>query len=161
MLIRDAANADAPAIAALRERTIRTVVAPMGLYAPDEIEAWASNFGADKVAALIAQGNYFVAEREGRVVGIGRLQPAPQAVGYIRGVFADADCIGQGAGTAIVRRLLARAGELGIATLELVATLNARTFYERLGLSCLDRIRHATSNGAMIPGYYMRLVLGG
>lgn len=156
MQIRPAENKDAVAIAEIRERTIRTIVAPLNQYGSDEIEAWASNFSAQRVQEFIEQGNYLVAELEGRVVGFGRLQIESATEALVRGVFVDADCVGRGIGSALVTELLKLARTLGIETVELVATLNARSFYERLGFEFLKQIRHATSNGAMIPGLHMR-----
>ncbi|MFN0136882.1 MAG: GNAT family N-acetyltransferase [Phycisphaerae bacterium] len=156
MRIRTAENKDAVAIADIRERTIRTIVAPLNQYSADEIEAWASNFSAQHVQAFIEQGNYLVAELEGRVVGFGRLQIESATEALVRGVFVDADCVGRGIGSALATELLKLAHTLGIESVELVATLNARSFYERLGFEFLKQIRHATANGAMIPGLHMR-----
>lgn len=159
MFIRDAIPADAPAIAAIRERTIREIVAPLNLYSPEEIRSWAANFDADRVVGFINQGNYLVAEVDGCVVGFGRFQVDAPDTATIRGIFVDAGWVGRGIGGRIVDRLLALGTGLGITTFDLVATLNARTFYERLGFQFLERVRHTTANGAVIPGLRMRFVV--
>jgi len=155
MLIRPAIPDDAAAIAALRERTIRTVVAPLGLYTPAEIDAWASDYSAGRVRDFIAQGNFFVAEGD-RLHGYGRLHFDARGPTLLKGIFVDADSIGRGTGSAIVRHLLARGHALGATTFELFATLNARRFYERHGFEALSVVRHGTPNGAVIPSVHMR-----
>jgi N-acetylglutamate synthase-like GNAT family acetyltransferase len=157
MLIREAQPADADAIATIRERTIRTVVAPLNEYTPDEIEAWAANYTAERVETFIAEGNYLVAEEGGAVVGLGRLTVDQPGHAIVRGVFVAPEVVGRGIGTQIVQQLLARGQNLGITVFELVATLNARSFYERLGFSFIKRLRHPTANGAIIPGLHMKL----
>lgn len=137
-------------------RTIRTIVAPLKQYTPEEVDDWVTNFGPDRVREFIDRGNYLVAEIDGRVVGFGRLQIESATEALVRGVFVDADHVGRGVGSQLVSELLTIAKGLGIRKIELVATLNARSFYERLGFQFLKQIRHATSNGAMIPGLHMR-----
>jgi N-acetylglutamate synthase-like GNAT family acetyltransferase len=156
MIIRQAQPADAPAIATIREVTIRTIVAPMNLYSPEEIDSWAANFPAARVAAFIEEGNYLVAEDGGRILGFGRLHLGSPGLAVIRGVFVDAGFVGRGIGGQIVKRLLAIGQSLAATRFDLVSTLNARSFYERLGFCCLERVEHTTSNGAVIPGYHMR-----
>ena len=156
MIIRPASPADAPAIATIREVTIRTIVAPMNLYSHEQIDSWAANFPAARVAAYIEQDNCLVAEDGGRILGFGRLHLGSPGLAVIRGVFVDADCVGRGIGRQIVKRLLAIGQSLAATRFDLVSTLNARSFYERLGFTCLERVEHTTSNGAVIPGYHMR-----
>ena len=156
MLIRDATPADAPAIAAVRERTIRTIVAPLGLYSQAEIDAWAGHFTAGRVAGLIAMGHYLVAADNERVVGFARLVMDAPGRATIRGVFVDADHVGLGIGTRLVGELLLRGARAGVTTFDLVATLNARSFYERLGFTLLEQVRHTTVHGAELAGLRMR-----
>ncbi|CAN5678731.1 hypothetical protein BH11PLA1_BH11PLA1_23370 [soil metagenome] len=159
MFIRPAHPNDAAAIAALRERTIRTVVAAAGVYTPDEIARWSASYTAERVEGLIAAGNFLVAELGGRVVGMGRLKlgdPLPPGQACLRGLFTDADTIGRGAGTALVRALLARAARQGVTEIALAATLNAETFYDRLGFTSHGRERFATINGTWIAAVDMR-----
>lgn len=159
--IRPARAEDAHAITALRDRTIRTVVAPLGLYTPEQIDQWAGTFSPELSAAVIAEGNSYVSEIENHVVGFGRLQVSDAGVLHIRGIFVDADFIHRGLGRQMVEYLLALAQSRGERAVELIATLNARGFYERLGFQCLARVMHTTRSGAIIPGFHMRIVLGG
>jgi putative acetyltransferase len=155
--LRAATPADAPVIASLRERTIRTVIARVSppLYTPEEIEAWASNYSESRLLGFIGEGNFLVAEQEGRIVGYGRLAVETPGAGIVRGLFVDASCIGKGIGAAVLTRLLEIARERGLTRVDLVATLNARSFYERHGFVCLERVQHGTPNGAVIPGFKM------
>ncbi|MEZ6241620.1 MAG: GNAT family N-acetyltransferase [Phycisphaerales bacterium] len=156
MVIREATIQDAPAIAALRERTIRTVVAPLGIYSPDEIEAWASGPSVDWIERCIREEHALVAEECGRVVAAGRLRLDSPGAATLRGMFVDADLIGRGVGSRIIRHLLELGEGQGVRTFEVVATLNAQSFYERFGFERLGEVLHATPNAAVIPGVRMR-----
>lgn len=158
--IREAISDDAPVIADIRQGTIRKVVAPLGLYTPQQIEEWSSNYDASRVRKFIADGNFLVAESDGRVVAYGRLMVGPPAmrgrVGTVRGVFVEKDNIGRGIGGQVLDRLLELGARIGVEVFELVATLNAQHFYERHGFRALERVMHATPNGTAIPGVVMR-----
>jgi len=78
-------------------------------------------------------------------------------VGFSKRRVPDFHSVGRGIGGEIVRQLLSLGQELQVTRFELVSTLNARSFYERLGFHCLERVEHATPNGTVIPGYHMRL----
>ncbi len=160
IVVRNAIPADAPLIAQIRRGTIRDTVARLGLYTPEQIEAWSSNYDADTVCGFIADGNFLVAESDGRVVGYGRLKLGNRGphglVGTIRGVFVDKDHIGRGIGGRVLDHLLEIGTALGVEVFELTATLNAHHFYERHGFRALGRVMHPTPNGTEIPAIFMR-----
>lgn len=154
--LRLATPDDAPAIAAIRERTLREVVAPLGQYSPDELRGWIANYDSQRVLAFMKLGNFWVAERDGRIVGYGRFELSSPGRALIRGLFVDANFVGRGVGSEILRHLLNEAETLGVTEFELISTLNACSFYERHGFSVVEQVRHATPGGAVIPAIRMR-----
>lgn len=155
--IRRAAPADAPSIARIREETIRTVVAPLGHYTPQEIDAWASNYSVDMVLRFMHEATLYVAvDERDTVLGFGRFSLSPRNEALIQGVFVDASLVGHGVGSLILHQLLSDIDALNIRLTAIIATLNARSFYERHGFVCLEQIRHESPTGADIPALRMR-----
>ena len=155
IIIRSAMPEDAPRISSIRARTIRTIVARTGMYSDEEVAEWSANYPATKVLEFMDLETFLVADRGGQVVGFGRLQIEGLDQARIRGVFVDADFVGRGIGSRIVRQLIEIAQDMGAAQILIAATLNARTFYERLGFRVLEQIQHATPSGAVIPALRM------
>ena len=155
--IRRATPADAPSIARIREETIRTVVAPLGQYTPQEIDAWASNYSVDLVLRFMHEAMLYVAVDENdSVLGFGRFRVDENREAVIQGVFVDAAHVGRGVGSVVLRQLLADIDALGVRFTNITATLNARSFYERHGFAALEHIRHESPTGADIPAIRMR-----
>lgn len=155
--IRRATPADAPSIARIREETIRTVVAPLGQYTPQEIDAWASNYSADMVLRFMSEATLYVAvDDHDAVLGFGRFRVDENKEAVIQGVFVDAAHVGRGVGSVVLRQLLNDIDSLGVQVTNITATLNARSFYERHGFVALEHIRHESPTGADIPAIRMR-----
>ncbi len=155
--IRRATPADASSIARIRSETIRTVVAPLGQYTPQEIDAWASNYSAEMVLRFMSEATLYVAvDASDAVLGFGRFRVDDRGEAIIQGVFVAASHVGRGIGSVILSRLLADIDALGTRVTNITATLNARSFYERHGFVALEFIRHESPTGADIPAIRMR-----
>lgn len=160
MNIRTAIDADTPAILALRGASIRGLVAASGQYTPAEVDAWASNDDPARVRQYIATGLCRVATDDlGQVMGVGRLVLHGPGRAEVKGVFVAPASAGLGVGRAILGALLDLAQSHDVQTLDLVATLNAQGFYEKLGFAPHERVRHTTPNGAVIPAVRMSVNL--
>jgi GNAT superfamily N-acetyltransferase len=121
------------------------------LYTEQEIEAAISYvFGVD--SELVADGTYFVVERDGKCIACGGWSRrrtlfggdrcAGRESGYldprtepakIRAFFVHPDHARQGIGTALLIHCETEAKKHGFSTLELMATLPGARFYRRLG----------------------------
>jgi N-acetylglutamate synthase-like GNAT family acetyltransferase len=75
---------------------------------------------------------YYVAERDGAILGFYGFEPEGDAVGLSR-FFVEPDEIGSGVGRALMEHAKESARRAGHRTLIAVADPNAASFYERLG----------------------------
>lgn len=125
-------------------------------YTPEEIEAaLAYLYGAD--SELIADGTYFVVERQGEYLacggwskrcnicggdryayrGNGMLDPQSEPA-KIRAFFVHPNYARQGIASALLRRCEQEAKESGFSAMEIMATLPGIKLYEKYGYCCDD-----------------------
>jgi N-acetylglutamate synthase-like GNAT family acetyltransferase len=84
--------------------------------------------------------NYSVATNEhGTVIGMGALKPYSPGLAEVIALAVSPRAQGQGAGQAIVERLLDRAAELGFA--DVFALTRVPGFFHRLGFTTVEKIR--------------------
>jgi putative acetyltransferase len=135
--LRNFRPGDAPALRAVFESAIHGVA--IRDYTPEQVNAWAPREHdaafeaewADHMRDLAP----FVAERDGEIVAYADVQ----ANGYIDHFFVSAAAGGQGVGGALMRRILARADELGLAELTSNVSLTAQPFYAHFGFEIVER----------------------
>lgn len=170
--IRCATIDDVAAIEDLIERSVRGLQA--GDYSADQMTgALGSVFGVD--TQLIRDQTYFIAERNGRMVGCGgwsrrqtlfgsdavaakndaALQPGIDAA-RIRAFFVEPACARQGIGTAIMQACQQAATDFGFTKLELVATLTGEALYQKHGFVAYERFATPLNNGLVLPVVRMR-----
>jgi GNAT superfamily N-acetyltransferase len=156
--VRIAADSDVAALQALIPRAVRGLSWPF--YTPAQIErAVAHVFGVDR--QLIADGTYYVAEIDARIVGCGgwsgrktmfggdqttfkeqddaRLDPAREAA-RIRAFFVHPDFARRGIGRKILHACESAARDAGFARLELIATLPGVPLYLACGYERADQV---------------------
>jgi ribosomal protein S18 acetylase RimI-like enzyme len=73
----------------------------------------------------------------------------------IQGLYVSPQSAGQGIGTHLMRILENRAREMGIEMLQLFSSLNAVSFYERLGYQAREELKHQLSPGIERAGVRM------
>ena len=166
--IRPATVADAPAIAALIDTSVRVLQA--NDYSAEQIEgALGTVFGVD--TQLIADGTYFVVETSARAfVGCGGWSkrrtlfgsdngPRSEAAlldptcenARIRAFFVHPDWARRGIGSLILDTCESAAIEAGFHGFELGATLTGERLYSARGYAWAERIEVPLPNGASLP----------
>lgn len=155
--VREMTPGDAEAVLALhvaaaRERGPRA-------YDREQVAAWAEK--PDGVEPYLdglesGQTHQVVAERDGEVVGWGRLdrggsEDEDSPVGEVSAVYVDPEHARRGVGSALLARLEDRSRELGLERLTLSASLNAVGFYEHHGYRRVERSTHGTTDGVELP----------
>jgi N-acetylglutamate synthase-like GNAT family acetyltransferase len=154
--LRLAREADIPALEQLIPQSVRQLGA--GHYTPSQIESGLRYiFGVD--TQLIADGTYFVAEADGRIVGCGGwskrqtlyggdqtktgtdplLDPATDAA-RIRAFFIDPAWARRGIGRQLIAACEQAAQAAGFSRLELAATLPGEPLYTAVGYQVIERI---------------------
>jgi GNAT superfamily N-acetyltransferase len=175
LTIRIATVADIPALNGLIEASVRGLQASD--YSPAQLDAaLGSVFGVDR--QLIADETYFIAERDGRLLGCGgwsrrrtlfgadavadrddsALTPGVDAA-RIRAFFVHPDAARQGVGAAILSACEAAATKAGFTALELGATLTGLPFYRRYGYKPIERRDAPLPSGESLAIVAMRKVV--
>jgi N-acetylglutamate synthase-like GNAT family acetyltransferase len=111
---------------------------------------------------LVASGRYFVAEDGGNIIGAGGWSVgAPgdgaltRATGHIRHVVTDYRVQRQGIGRQLMQVVIGDAKGAGIAALECLSTLTARSFYESLGFLAIGPVSVPLRPGIDFPAIRM------
>jgi GNAT superfamily N-acetyltransferase len=127
--IRKATIADAPASFAIRREAI--LAQCRGSYSEEDLDIWTSGRMPEAFAKRVAD-DFYIAEVDDRIVGTGMIDLAS---GKIDAIFVLPDQMGQGVGRALMDHLECLALEAGLTSIHLDSTLNAATFYRRLGFA--------------------------
>ena len=117
--------------------------------------------------ALLASGTFFLAEREGEVVGAGGWsQAAPGGVrqgrrrlAHVRHVVTDHRATRRGIGRALLGHVMMDAQEAGMAEMRCQSTLTAVPFYRAMGFSEVGPITVELPRGIGFPAMLMRRLL--
>ena len=132
--LRDFQPGDELALRAVFESAIRETARRD--YSQEQVEAWAPReFDPALWASRMRRVAPFVATRDGEIAGYADVQRA----GLIDHFFVAAGAGGQGVGGALMRRLLARAEELGLAEVNSLVSLTAEPFFAHFGFEVLER----------------------
>jgi predicted N-acetyltransferase YhbS len=170
-----AREADAPQIEALISLSVRALHAPYYSEAQREA-ALGTAFGVDR--QLIRDGTYFVAEREGEIVGCGGwsrrrsrfggdknrahedepLDPRHDAA-RIRAFFVHPAWARRGIGRSIMSACEQAIIQAGFTVAESVATLAGEPLYASFGFSVVERYEISIANNLMLPVVRMTLAL--
>ena len=166
--LRLARSRDVPALDALIPLSARALQA--ATYSPAQIEgALGTVFAVDR--QLIADGTYFVAERDTEMVGCGGwsrrktlfggdrgrspladslLDPKRDAA-RIRAFFVHPACARRGIGRLLMIACERAAAEAGFRAMELVATLAGEPLYAAFAFRAVERYDVALANGLSLP----------
>ena len=133
IVLRDFQPGDAPALRAVFESAIHGTARRD--YSQLQVDTWAPREHDAAAWAARMQGlRPFVARVDGAIAGYADLQPG----GYIDHFYVAATAGGQGVGGALMRRILARAGELGLAELTSHVSLTAQPFFAHFGFEVVE-----------------------
>ncbi|MGV8833882.1 MAG: GNAT family N-acetyltransferase [Devosia sp.] len=146
LTIRHACLDDAEAMSALRIASITKLCAPDHDNDPDVIADWIGNKDAQAFRGLMARDDtvLLVAERGGRVVGLGGTAGARITLNYV-----DPDFRFQGVSTAMLEALERAVAAAGFASASLDSSATALPFYRARGWQ-------EAGDGTKSDGYPMR-----
>jgi N-acetylglutamate synthase-like GNAT family acetyltransferase len=165
--LRPARTSDIPALEELIPLSVRSLQASH--YSPEQMEAALGTvFGVDR--QLIADGTYFVAERNGEIVGCGGWskrkswfggRPAADTVqaeldptkdpARIRAFFVHPKCARRGIGRGLLAVCENAILAAGFESVELVATLAGEPLYTAGSYRAVERYDLELSNGLRLP----------
>ena len=124
---------DEPALRAVFESAIHGTARRD--YSQLQVDTWAPRDHDPGAWALRVQGiQPFVALLDGRVAGYADVQ----ASGYVDHFYVAAEAGGRGVGGALMRRILARADELGLGELTSHVSITAQPFFARFGFEVVE-----------------------
>ena len=139
--VRPARESDVDGIWHVHNESIRALC--RGRYGEREIAAWIAFRPPQAYRSALASRTLFVAEREGEIVGFGQFDPARSE---IEACYVSPDTVNRGVGSDLVLRMEEEARAKGHEVVRLNATLNAETFYARLGYRRLGPAVHRVGN---------------
>ena len=99
---------------------------------------------------------YIIAELDGEPVGLGALVIASEE---LRACYVEPKAARKGVGTALVREIERIAEQSGLQRLELLASVNAESFYTFLGYQADRRTEHVLSTGVSMAAVKMAKTL--
>ena len=140
--VRPADGADADEIWRVHGDSIRTLCRER--YGPRQIAAWIAFRPPEAYRSALASRLLFVAEGEEGIVGFGQFDPAR---GEVEACYVAPAAVGRGVGSELLARMEGEARAAGHAVVRLNATLNAETFYARLGYRRLGAAVHLVGGG--------------
>ena len=117
--------------------------------------------------ALLSSGTFFLAEREGEVVGAGGWSQTASVgarhgrrrLAHVRHVVTDHRLTRQGIGRALLGHVMMDAQEAGMAEMRCQSTLTAVPFYRAMGFSEVGPITVELPRGIGFPAMLMRRLL--
>lgn len=173
--IRPALPPEVPALNALIATSAMEL--SRGYYTAAQTESLITHvFGVD--TQLLADGTYYVIERDGRLVACGgwsgrrtlfggdqakgisdpALDPATEAA-RIRAFFVHPGCARQGLGRRLLTHCEAAAKAAGFRRAELMATLPGEPLYRALGYQAMESVIHKMPDGRSVDFVRMARVL--
>lgn len=158
MPIREAVPADVPDLAALYAAAVRTV--GPAHYDAGQVEAWAAFADEPRFRRFVLDPYTFVSEDtcagdESGITGFAGLADD----GHVTALYVRADRMRQGIGSALLRAVVERAEERGVARLYTEASAFSRPVFERHGFR-LDAVEVVERRGATFERYRMVRDLG-
>ncbi len=99
--------------------------------------------------AEIVEGRVLVAERQGLVFGVARVEPD----GELGLMFVDPRCLNRGVGRVLFEAAVGLARRLGAKRMAILAEPNAAPFYERMGARFVSQAPSDSIPGRILPLY--------
>lgn len=157
-IIRPAHHCDLDAIAALQVRSVMAL--GLDTYGEDACRAWAK-IGVQVRHTLLESGTFFVAEREGDILGVAgwTADSREQDSAWSRYVFVDPAAARCGIGRRLMGQVEASSHAAGRPRMQLWASLNAVPFYETIGYRSVKPARWPVAEGIEMEHLLMEKVL--
>jgi len=154
MKIRAATLSDTEEIARMHRESIRILCSEH--YDACLLAGWIELLSPEIYASALAEKWMIVAEEEGKIVGMGILDPGQRRIAAL---YVAPGFHGQGVGTRLLAALEKAALDEGADHLELGSTLNACGFYRRHGYLEESRDFHELPNGIRLECIRMKKIL--
>ena len=147
MLIRVAEAGDIEAVGALRHAAL-SASAP-SVYSPREVAELLDDIDVDELHAMVKDGQLFVAETDGLIVGCAGWRGE-----NLRHVYVRPDSEREGLGTRLVGRAESDFRDrTSAAEIHVGSVLYARQFYEKLGYGLVTKDRAGSEPFQMKKGF--------
>lgn len=158
--IRPARQAD---VEALTDVITRSYAELYPDWYPEDLLAVALPLMSQANPKLVASGTYYLAQRNGRILGCGgwtaeapgsgRVTPA---LGHVRHFATHPEFVRQGVGRALIARCVADCRRRAIARLSCKSSLPAEAFYKSVGFDRVRAIKVPLPDGTPFPAVLMR-----
>lgn len=156
--IRRAQHSDAEAIIDSHVRSIREICAKD--YTPEQIEAWSGRkFKPELWWQTIDRDLVWVVELDSKVRGFGHLALMDEESAEVLGLYFSPELKGLGAGKELFQVLKTEAQSHQIKKMQLIATITAKTFYEKFGFLQSAGQSSIEMRGVDIPCIPMECIL--
>ncbi|MCG1029387.1 GNAT family N-acetyltransferase [Virgibacillus halodenitrificans] len=141
MLIRKAEKDDNEAIWKVHTDAIKNVCSSH--YTPNQVNAWAGKIKPNSYLESIENKEMFVAEINDEIVGFGQLNLNN---GEIEAIYVSSNNLKMGVGQQLFQKLESIAKDNRLQKLNLISSLNAFGFYNRLGFIPRKEMVHNISD---------------
>src|SRR5439155_9456222 len=141
----------------IHSRSIRGLAAAH--YPREVIEAWSAPITDERLRRFLENRDgeiRLIAELDGEPVGLGALVLSSSE---LRACYVEPEAARKGVGTALVREIERIAEESGLQRLELLASVNAESFYTFLGYQADRRTEHVLRTGVSMAAVKMAKTL--
>jgi len=136
MRIRRFRPEDAAEVARMHRRSIRRINAKD--YPSEQVRAWSGRTSAKRMRDSIKLGiTRFVAIEDMKIIGFADFNGEE-----LTGLYIHPDYVGQGVGTALLKRLEEEAKKRGITKFSVTSTITAKAFYQKQGYKVLGESIH-------------------
>lgn len=156
MNVREATEEDRPGVLRAHREAVRAL--EPGAYTREQLAAWDHERDPEDYPIGDDGKAVVVAECDGPVAGFGQLDVGS---GEVEAVYVHGDHGEQGVGSALLAHLEGRAVGQGHRAVTLLASKNARGFYERAGYRATRRETVEQPNGVEMECVRMRKELAG
>ncbi|WPU64544.1 GNAT family N-acetyltransferase [Peredibacter starrii] len=156
--VRRAQHSDAQPIIDSHDRSIREICSKD--YTQEQIDAWsARKLKTEHWCQTIDRDFVWVVELDSEVRGFGHLAKMDDEVAEVMGLYFTPELLGLGAGKELFRVLITEAKSLKIKRLQLLATITAKSFYEKFGFKQIEGRCSIEMRGVDIPCFPMESIL--
>jgi GNAT superfamily N-acetyltransferase len=153
-LVRPAQQSDVNDIFRVHGDSIRALC--RSRYDEREIAAWIAFRPPEAYRAAFGSRELYVVESQGEIVGFGQLDPRR---GEVEACYVAPEAVGSGFGAALLGRLEEQARRHGHSVVRLNATLNAESFYARMGYRRLGPATHRVAENVELDCVRMEKML--